>query len=382
MQFGKAQIEWLDTTLQDVAEKIQLTPTAYDLAVDRYNRIAHYLSSATSQFADFSPIIYPQGSFRVQSTIANHDKDEDYDIDLILEANINRAEDPDLVLDKLKQVMDRGKGTLKFQNCEKKRRCVTVQYSGMHLDITPAMLIDPNNPRVIQIFDCHPKRDNWPIANPEGFARWFEDQLYPRTIVAKRNLRAETHPVPDQKAIERKADRLLSVQLLKRFRDITCDKNNYERCPSVLLTKLAADAPIYDNQGLYADLRAAAVHVGNAVLIEPLSVANPRCSQDMLSDRWPGQSNVNRQFARDLSSLVGKLDLLAGQGTQKEKQTILNELFGERATQAAFETMLKRMSDISHGGTASILKGTSSISIGQGGRAAQIIPSHKFYGKI
>ncbi len=114
--------QWLDQLLADVAEKIQLTPSAYERAVDRYNRIAAFLSSVVSGIADRSPIIYPQGSFRVQTTISAHEDDEDYDIDLVLELVIPGFSDPDQVLQLLADVMERGRAILQFTSCKKKKR--------------------------------------------------------------------------------------------------------------------------------------------------------------------------------------------------------------------------------------------------------------------
>jgi hypothetical protein len=361
-----------------VAEKIQLTPSAYERAVDRYYRIAAFLSDSLSGIAGLGPVIYPQGSFRVGSTISAHDNDEDYDIDLVLELNIPAHSDPEMVLQLVQDVMERGRGTLGFKSCRKKKRCVTIEYAEMHLDITPAVLRDASNPRVINIFDRHPERVDHPIANPEGFAQWFDERVLPQQILKERALRAETYPVPDQKPMEEKPNRLLTVQLLKRYRDIACEKRGYNRCPSVLLSRLAVEAPA--GAGLHNDLRSAAQSVAKAVLRIPPPVTNPRCDFDDLSDRWPEDSTDQRSFAQDLQYLDDRLAELAHTGSQAEKQRILQELFGERAGRRAFEAAAKRLGEKSAAGDLKVGLGRGAMGSLAATAATAAVPQHKFYG--
>lgn len=382
MKFDPIYASWLDQLLADVADKIQLTPSAYERAVGRYNTIAAYLSDALSGIAQLNPVIYPQGSFRVGTTISAHEDDEDYDIDLILELGIPIYSDPDSVLQLVADVMERGRGRLQFKACRKRKRCVTIEYSDMHLDITPAVLRDGSNPRVLGIFDRHPDRPDHPIANPEGFARWFDEKVQPAEVLEKRALRADTYPVPDQKAPEDKPIRVLTIQLLKRYRDIACDRRQYARCPSVLLSKLAADAPLV--RGLHGDLRGSARYLAGAVTQIPPPVQNPRCPEDNLSDRWPETHSDQQAFAQDLLYLDAQLGRLADEGTQLEKQRILEALFGERATRRAYETAAARLAKQSASGELKLGLGRGAAGLGLGlvcpSTKAVAVPRHRFYG--
>lgn len=382
MKFDPIYSGWLDQLLGDVADKIQLTPSAYARAVDRYNRIAAYLADALSGITQLNPIIYPQGSFRVGTTISAHEDDEDYDIDLVMELGIPVYSDPDKVLQLVADVMERGKGRLQFKACRKKNRCVTVEYDDMHLDITPAVLRDGSNPRVVGIFDRHPGRPDHAIANPEGFARWFDEKVQPADVLQKRALRAETYPVPDQKAPDDKPIRILTIQLLKRYRDIACDRRQYGRCPSVLLSKLAADAP--RGAGLHGDLRVTAQYLAGAVMQIPPPVGNPRCPQDNLSDRWPEHQSDQAAFAVDLLQLDAQLARLADEGTQVEKQRILEELFGERPARRAFEAATARLAKQSASGELRLGMGRGAAGLGLGMVAPSVkavtVPEHRFFG--
>jgi hypothetical protein len=379
MKYDPIYGQWLDQLLADVADKIQLTPSAYERAVDRYNRIAAFLNDTLSGLADFAPVIYPQGSFRVGTTISACEDNEDYDIDLILEIAVSALSSPEQVLQFVADVMERGKGLLQFKSCRKKKRCVTIEYADMHLDITPAVLIDGTNPRVIGIFDRHPNRPDHAIANPEGFAQWFDQRVLPADLLQKRALRAHTYPVPDQKPLEQKPIRLLSVQLLKRFRDLACDRRSYQRCPSVLLSKLSAEAS--NGAGLYDDLRRTTQYLARAVTLIPPPVSNPRCDRDILSDRWPEAVTDRDLFAQDLRYLDDRLAQLAQQGSQVEKQRVLEELFGERPARRAFEAAAKRLADKSMSGDLKLGIGRGAMGASVPAKQALAVPKHQFYGE-
>jgi len=370
---------YYDDLLADVARRIQLTPTAYKEAVGHFDAVSRYLDEHDSGFPAYSPVIYPQGSFRMGSTISAHDDREEYDIDLILELALDPRADPEGVLRLVARSLEQGRGRLQFTTCEIKKRCVTLGYANMHLDVTPAVLMPVGNPRVITIFDRHPGRHDHALANPEGFARWFDGRVRPRSVIATRAVRAEVVPVPQQTPADEKPDRLLAIQLLKRFRDIRCDRRGYERCPSVLLSCLAAQAP--QGAGLVMDLRSAALHVAREVAVASLRVENPACREDVLSDRWPKNDGSNHRFASDLVFLAEQLDeLVRGDGTQVGKLDILKNLFGENAAADGFRQARERAAAQSRSGQFSAAK-TGAVGFGgivpSGSVAA---PPHRFYG--
>ncbi|MFL0586094.1 nucleotidyltransferase [uncultured Sphingomonas sp.] len=371
---------YYDDLLADVARRIQLTPTAYKEAVGHFDAVSRYLDEHESGFPAYSPVIYPQGSFRMGSTISAYDDREDYDIDLLLELALDPQSDPEAVLRLVARSLEQGKGRLKFTTCEIKKRCVTLGYANMHLDVTPAVLVPFRDPRVITIFDRHPQRPDHALANPEGFARWFDGRVRPRSVIATRATRAQVVPVPEQTPAEHKLDRLLAIQLLKRFRDIRCDRGGYDRCPSVLLSCLAAQAP--QGTGLVTDLRSTALHVAREVSVANLRVENPACRDDVLSDRWPRKSGSNHRFAADLVFLAERLDELArADGTQVRKLDILKDLFGENAARGGFQQALDRAAAQSRSGQFAAGK-TGAVSFAGAVPAGSVAaPTHRFYGE-
>ena len=275
--------------------------------------------------------------------------------------------------------LNAGKGRLQFTTCEIKKRCVTLGYTNMHLDVTPAVLVPGRGPRVVSIFDRHPERPDHALANPEGFARWFDGRVRPRIMINEREVRAQVVPVPQQTPAEEKPDSLLAIQLLKRFRDIRCDRGNYDRCPSVLLSCIAAEAP--QGAGLVTDLRYAASYLAATVANDSLRIENPACPEDVLSDRWPKSPGSNRRFAADLAILVQQLDeLVRSEGTQVRKRDILMDLFGENAAKDGYRQTMERAGERSRAGQFATAK-TGAVSFGGAASAGSIAaPAHKFFG--
>ncbi|NUB12802.1 hypothetical protein GAY28_08815 [Azospirillum brasilense] len=373
---------WLDFVLADIAAKIQLSATDYELAQERYRAISEYVSAPSSPITQYHPYIYPQGSFRIQSTTSSHDDEADYDIDLVMELAIRRDSSPDAVLKVVFDALDRGPGSRYHGKCEIKRRCVTVHYEGMHLDVTPAVLLDRNQRRLISIFDTHPYRSDHVVANPEGFATWFDERVLPRDLFEERLAKAMAEPVPDQKPLDAKPLRLVSLQLMKRARDLCQDAHRKPKIPSVLLSKLSADAP-QASQSLYGDLVGTIDYLLRRLSIFPLEVRNPACNDDNFTDRWPAGAEAQQQFLADLRAIRGGLDELKAAGPQEDKQKVVGRLFGERVTQRAYETLAKHLGERSRMGQQSFLPGSGGIITGLssvGSSSVAPIKSHHFFG--
>ncbi|MGJ4953208.1 hypothetical protein [Bradyrhizobium sp. HKCCYLS20291] len=88
----------IDVMLTDVAIRIQLSPTDYQLAVDHYHAINEWLerddSPVKGQVHDF----YPQGGFAIGATVARHSTDDEFDIDVVADINYRPNIDPEVAL--------------------------------------------------------------------------------------------------------------------------------------------------------------------------------------------------------------------------------------------------------------------------------------------
>ncbi|WP_234841237.1 nucleotidyltransferase [Sinorhizobium meliloti] len=164
----------LDVLLADIAVRIQLTPTDHGLAEGHYHAIHEWLERDGSPLAGKIEAFYPQGGFSIRSTTARHAEDADFDIDAMVQLDKPADSDPEDILSELHRTIKGEPGSRYFDKTERKSRCVTVKYDGMHLDVTPAVICPPLQDRSSYIF--HSKklatgfRKERLIANPWGFA--------------------------------------------------------------------------------------------------------------------------------------------------------------------------------------------------------------------
>lgn len=356
--------KWLDHFLQDIAEKVQLSPTLYKKAQEHYRVVGEWISDSKSQIAEFSPYIYPHGSFRTQSTTAANTDKDDFDVDCMLEMRISSTAKPKDVLQAVYNSIDRGPGTRYHGLVELKRRCVRVQYEDMHLDLTPAVLVNEINPRESSIFDTHPDRPDHAIANPEGFALWFEKKILPLELLnahmAMDESIAKALPVPEQEPIENKPVKLVALQLIKRFRDVCYTDEPWEKPPSVLVSYLVATAPL-PQASLIETLQATVKHVLLQLSGGMISIPNPSSSHDMLTDRWPATQQRQQKFYQHMQRLHFALGKLQEDSDLKQQREILKALFGETVTNRSFEDVTKSYAQSAGQGSLRGISGIAAI---------------------
>lgn len=255
--------------LEKIAMNLDISPSMYQYAVDRYTGIAKYLESKGIK-AEF----YPQGSFRT-GTVTRPMKDGvecDFDIDVVCV----------LIYDKkqysAKQVKAIVGDALKADETYRKKlepeedRCWTLKYAdlsdtvGLKLDVVPAVKEDINQivrlltasvdskyaMQAIAITDRKEGRYNWLSSNPSGFGDWFDDinkKYLEMDIIEKKKqfftenrglfrADAKIEDVPDY-YVRSSLQRV--IQLLKRHRDLFFYRNGSKYRPaSVIITSLAA----------------------------------------------------------------------------------------------------------------------------------------------
>src|SRR5258708_23206756 len=176
----------------------------------------------------------------------------------------------------------------------------------MHVDLTPAELLPYREPRVSHIFHHRPEepgsRGKRIVANPFGFAEWF-NAVTPRAATFEKFFearsramdalleKAETEEVPEQIPAYLKPPAVVALQLIKRHRNVRYEGRSGRQPPGVLLARLMAEGDggtgrpfvelLHQARRLY---RYFAQHQTSGRLIH---VSNPRCPEDVVSDRWP-----------------------------------------------------------------------------------------------
>lgn len=257
----------VDTLLQQIAEELDIPPSKYRQAVERYTTVGRWLEDGTYPGIGRSPVIYPQGSFRLGTVVRpyRHGDEGDYDIDLVCELGYRISETAartikHLVGDRLKEHR-----TYREMLDDEGRRCWTLLYAesdgvGFHLDVVPCVpnpIVVPGNHlglKAVEITNCHDKgaKYTWGKSNPAGYADWFDYRQRPTFVrlapIRKATLArqfpqifARIDDVPDQ-LVRTPLQR--AIQIFKRHRDVRfagrddeCDKPI-----SIIITTLAAQA--------------------------------------------------------------------------------------------------------------------------------------------
>lgn len=400
----------VDVMLADVAIRIQLSPTDYQLAVDHYHAINEWLEREDSPLKGFVRDFYPQGGFSIGATVARHSSDDEFDIDVMADLAFSADVDPEDALATLHDAIRGERGSRYHLKTDRKTRCSTVNYDGMHLDVTPTVRLTGTVEKTGFIFHSKPE-DSSELrmslyANPHGFAQWFIARTPPdqdfgafferrsldyareRTILSKR---ADAAPVPEQCPAYQKSRAVIALQLIKRWRNLAYDKRhkNMRLPPSVLLAFYVAS---HANQTtslaeeLSYQVESVLAIVGEAHdRGEKVFASNPTCPEDILTDRWPADQSDQAIFIRELTDFAVKIRRLRGDIALPEMQQILEDLFGEKPARSAVKEHVQRVAkDVGSIGSR-FIPGKAAIPVAVVGGAptpsnARSAPSHRFFG--
>jgi hypothetical protein len=345
----------IDILLADIAIRIQLSKTDHDKAVARFEVMRDWIDRPGSPLRGLVALMYPQGSMAIGATIARASDREEYDIDVIIALAIPWNSDPEMVLAALYLAIRGEPGSRYYDKTTRHTRCVCVTYEdGMHIDLTPAVLVTEREPRTSVVFHSKPEDPAVPklqlLANPWGLAEWFKEmtpldaefaKLYEGRALA--HDRAPGEPVPDQEPAYRKSRALIGLQLIKRWRNVLYakrDRSNLRRPPSVLLSKLVADhanrtktlSEEVEHQARQVLVRLEAEKAAGRLVHE----VNPRCPEDVLTDRWPDGPRDQNLMIEDLREFTANMRLLRSGALSIDKiGSVLELLFGERPAKSA-----------------------------------------------
>ena len=253
----------IDKWLQDELEKLDISPSNYELAVNRYEAVGRVLETKLSELYNIDANIYVQGSFMLGTVIKPYGKDKEYDIDLVCECDLKKEDiDPKKLKNIIKNALD--ESIYKDMLDEEGRRTWTILYSennniGFHIDIQPSIpqnnIID-NTEILTTTMDKNDKENyKWDFGNPKEFKKWFDNinkesfnlisfnykrMIYERNIMSY----ASIEKVPDQ-LVRTKLQRM--IQILKKHRDIRFEDSKYQddKPNSMIITIMASK--VYKN---------------------------------------------------------------------------------------------------------------------------------------
>lgn len=350
--------------LAAVAVKIELPPTQHALMCQRKATIEAHLERDGSPLKGHIRLFYQQGSVAIGATIKAKLRDEGFDIDIIVELMHSGSRTPAQVLDLLFQAM-RGEPGSRYYDCTvRQSRCVTVHYAdGMHLDLSPSILLDEQDPRRSIIFHSKTEEPRWKdmtiLTNSYGFVahynrlcpvdRAFSDKYGRMVRDADLQLRAmmkdaDSIPVPAHSSeVGGKSAATVALQLIKRNRNIRWHKRNRRMPASVMLSCLALEV-IQPGRTIGQNLVAIASHILNRLAIAKsagrlIHVENPCCPGDVFTDRWPETLQDQDLFISDMRLLLAQLaQFLDERRSFKERAKVLEEMFGETVAKQVIDS--------------------------------------------
>jgi Second Messenger Oligonucleotide or Dinucleotide Synthetase domain len=151
--------------LDCICRNLEITEAMFRLAEERYISIAQYLEEKDSSLAVHRPVIYPQGSAKIETTVRPIGENE-FDVDVICQLLLSeRTSQTDFLSLLHDRLAARKCYTLKRMN-----RCVRVQYANeFHIDITPGIADRNQGPENIFVTDKELGR--WKESNPKDYAK-------------------------------------------------------------------------------------------------------------------------------------------------------------------------------------------------------------------
>ena len=231
--------------LAAIADELDIPEKLYEDATVKYEEVGIWLSQDDSALAQYSPEIYPQGSFRLGTVVRPIDPACDYDIDLVCQLDIKKES---VTQKDLKEMV--GKRLKEREDLAAiltpSRRCWNLNYlKQFHMDVLPSIPNVEQLPDGILLTDTDLVR--WQKSDPKSYAQWFHRAMIvrfneQRAALAKA-LQASVEDVPEWRV---KTPLQRAVQLLKRHRDETFKADFENRPVSIIITTLAAHA--YQNQ--------------------------------------------------------------------------------------------------------------------------------------
>lgn len=338
-----------ESILLGICEKLQLSPSLYKQATERYETIAHTIQN-DPVFKDIELKMYPQGSFRLKTTVKPL-SEEEYDIDFVVQIPAYETMSPRELYDHIVRIL-RHDGTHNDM-VELKKRCVRVNYSNdFHMDIMPGALV---NPATHEIIVPDRKLAGWyHHSNPIGFSEWFEKQARTQIINERKQFgkfSCEVEKVTEQEITSRLEPLRRAVQLVKRYRDIYCEKHSAEPVRSIVICTLMGQITSYAGDTLKV-LDRFCTYVNMLILQsgdKPFEVQNPVVNEK-LTEKWD-EGNNYQDFVDMMKALTADVMLLKQKKVNRDINPIFKKMFGETVTNYAIAKFAKNITKARVNGT-------------------------------
>ena len=371
----------IDNLLNGVGVKLQLDKTRRDRVEQSYKAVSDWLDKDDS-IANGAPFnIYPQGSYRLGTTVRPILGNE-YDLDFVIEVQMSWNSSIDAMAF-LKQIYNCLRENDVYKDkVELKNRCVRVNYKDdFHMDILPSYPVGRVGNSNVKVPDR--KTEYWKDSAPKGYADWFEDCCKYLSVLFEKAAKVEE--LPEETPFEMKPPLKRAVQLIKRFRDIYFEDMPDKAPISIVLTTLAG-LHYNKSESVFLTIK----YILNTIAKEinkadkMIEVYNPVNPAEKLSERWDTDKSLYTSFKYFIGVFNQQwmeLENTLEKGLPAIK-TKLEELFGETvATEvlteyANFINRNRQSSTLGVSSTGGLLTGLSS----KGKETVSTVARNNFYG--
>jgi len=364
----------LDELLTYGAEALDLTPTQYDDAVQKYQAVGTWLNKPGSLLAAADPLIYPQGSIAIGTATKPVGRDE-FDLDLVCQLQIGAGTSPAALKRAIGQRLR--ENAVYQERLEEKNRCWRIVYAGeFHMDILPGR---PDLRFATGTALLIPDKElaTWKETDPKGYAAWFAERSR-LSVSANKGIRADVEAPPPSPHTSTKTPLQLAVQILKRHRDL-CLGDDEDAPISIIITTLAASAYV-GQDSIYDTLQYLITHMPSFIETDAAGhpvVRNPVNPLENFADKWRETPRKQQRFFDWLQAANRDLDRLA-RTTLPEAVKALSPFVGERAGSEAVRRHGARI----HDQRATGLRATAATgALGVTSAQARPIPRQTFFGR-
>ncbi|MBQ3749825.1 MAG: nucleotidyltransferase [Bacteroidales bacterium] len=369
---SKEQKEEFKDILETLGESLDITKEQYDNLTQSYRAVGTFLENDPT-FADYKPLVTPQGSLRLGTIIQPINPSDDLDVDLVYRLS---EKNPGWTQKDLKdKVGARLKGSDRYAPMLKKeegRRCWTLLYRDnsdnpkekYHMDILPSVADSTYAERMTRLFSesfseqtvdqisiritdkesydyaTATQIEKWLKSNPDGYALWFATRCKEDTSV---KLLAEA-VVSIEKYNKDKTVLQRIVQILKRHRDMMFSNDKENKPISIIITTLAARA-YKGEQDLVEGLVNVVDNLEKSITKNDKGedvVSNPVNPEENFADKWPSHPIRKSNFYKWITAVKKDVSDILGGTNRVLIQGVLDRAFGKEASTRAATLLTER----------------------------------------
>jgi hypothetical protein len=334
------RISDLDDILNRLGEDLQLNATRRLLANARYKSVAEWIESDEFFFKTALISVYPQGSFRIRTTVKPYLRSE-FDLDFVVHLDFLTGKNypPMEVLDQLERRLR--ENDIYRTMIERKNRCIRITYANdFHMDIMVGCQETYYEQNRIIVPDR--KTKNWTDSNPIGYGNWFtargqlspeRDSILLKAYEARNQQIRLSENLPVEPPYELKPPLERAVQIIKRKRDVYFYNKSERATSSIILTTLAAESyqgelsvfDTIDNVLKYIERKS----LGFMGRREPFPIPNPANPDENFSEKWFEDRELFDAFLSFVKDTRQTWESLKKATNPSLRDSLLEQAFGE-----------------------------------------------------